>query len=332
MNNINHLMKHLGLGELLAEPVPVSGGLLHKMYRVTTAKGGFAVKVLNPEIMKRPEALRNTIFSEKIANALSEEISLIAAVEYAGNQIHEWQGNYYMFFPWLEGTSVFPPNITVHHCEAVGTLLGKMHAKKLQVEGVLPETEAGIMYPWEEYLGLAETKDLKQRKWFEAYKKALDDVIRFNRGACDAQNILQKKQVISHRDLDPKNVMWQGEIPFVIDWEAAGYVNPYQELLEVINYWADDGKGGLHKEHLEELLLAYGKYINLQDVDWEPVFAGSFSGMLGWLEYNVKRALGIEVSNDEEVGAGEAQVIGTIAELYAYEKKLDVLREVMRSL
>ena len=204
-----------------------------------------------------------------------------------------------------------------------------MHAKNLQVEGMLPETDAGNMYPWEEYLELAETKDLRQTEWLLAYKNALEDVIRFNREACAAQKVLQKKQVISHRDLDPKNVMWQGTVPFVIDWEAAGYVNPYQELLEVINYWTDNGKGELNVKYLEVLLQAYQKHMNLQNVEWEPVFAGSFAGMLGWLEYNVKRALGMEVSGEEEVRAGEVQVIGTIAELYAYEKKLDVLRDLL---
>ena len=54
------------------------------------------------------------------------------------------------------------------------------------------------------------------------------------------QEVLSQNLVISHRDLDPKNVLWHGEEALVIDWEAAGYVNPYQELLEVINYWADD--------------------------------------------------------------------------------------------
>lgn len=150
MDNINDLMKHLKLGEMISELMPVSGGLLHTMYRVTTDKDTFAVKVLNSEIMKRPEALQNTIRSEKIARALAGDISLVASMELAGKQIHEWKGKYYIFFPWLEGVSVFPPDITVKHCEAVGTLLGKMHVKNIGVEGVKPETDAVIMYPWEE--------------------------------------------------------------------------------------------------------------------------------------------------------------------------------------
>lgn len=329
MKNINDLMEYLHLGKVLAEPLPVSGGLLHKMYRVTTSQGSYAVKVLNSEIMKRPKALQNTIFSERIASALAENVPLVAAMELAGKQVHELQGQYYMIFPWLEGASVFPLEITERHCAEIGDLLGKIHAANIREEGVVPEEGAVVMYAWEEYLRQAKAKGLQQAAWFIAYRDALAYVIQFNKSACEAQKVLANKQVISHRDLDPKNVMWQGEIPFVIDWEAAGYVNPYQELLEVINYWTDAGSGGLYKEHLEKLLEAYKKHMNLLEVDWEPVFAGSFSGMLGWLEYNVKRALGIEVSDDEDIRAGEEQVVGTIAELYAYEKKLDMLRDVL---
>lgn len=332
MKHINDLMKQLNLGNATTEPTPVSGGLLHAMYCVTTTKSIFAVKVLNPEIMKRPEALKNTILSERIASALAGDVQLVAAMDLAGKQVHEVQGQYYMVFPWVEGASVFPPEITEKHCQALGDVLGKIHAANVCVEGVASEEEAVTMYVWEEYLRQAEAKSMQQTVWFAAYKEALKDVIQLNKSACEAQLELVNKQVISHRDLDPKNVMWQGEKPFVIDWEAAGYVNPYQELLEVINYWTDDGKGGLRKGHLEVLLQAYRKHMSLQGVDWEPVFAGSFSGMLGWLEYNVKRALGIEVSGEEDARAGEEQVIGTITELYAYKRKLDVIKEVFRHL
>lgn len=319
---INYLFQILGLGSLISEPHQVTGGLLHKMYRVSSTQGHFAVKILNPEIMKRSEALKNTILSERIASALIEDVPLVAAMEFAGEQVHELQGKYYMVFPWLEGASVFAPKITERHCAAIGDLLGKIHTANVCVEGVAPEEEAMSMYAWEEYLRQAEVKGVQQTAWFTAYRDALEDVIQLNKSACEAQMLLVNKQVISHRDLDPKNVMWQGERPFVIDWEAAGYVNPYQELLEVINYWTDDGSGGLCKGHLEKLLAAYKKHMDLQDVNWEPVFAGSYSGMLGWLEYNVKRALGVEVSCEEDIRAGEEQVIGTIAELYAYKKKL----------
>ena len=80
---MNYLLKDLGLGTIRGEIEQVAGGLLHKMYRVTTDRGIYAVKVLNPEIMKRPAAWRNTVNSEKIAAAFQDLIPVVAALEMA---------------------------------------------------------------------------------------------------------------------------------------------------------------------------------------------------------------------------------------------------------
>ena len=77
-------MPALGLGNVVKDPVSVSGGLLHRMYHVTTSAGEYAVKVLNPNIMQRPHALQNTIYSEKIAKAFEGLIPLIASLEIGG--------------------------------------------------------------------------------------------------------------------------------------------------------------------------------------------------------------------------------------------------------
>ena len=44
------------------------------MYAAVTERGKYAVKVLNPAVMKREKALENTIFSEIIARELSKKI------------------------------------------------------------------------------------------------------------------------------------------------------------------------------------------------------------------------------------------------------------------
>lgn len=324
---IGKLVQSLGLGGLQKEPTEVKGGLLHKMYRVTTSKGEYAVKVLNSEIMKRPVALRNTINSEKIAAAFREIVPVVASMEVQGKQIHELDRSFYMVFPWVEGRSVIPGEISEKHCEAMGDCLGKMHRADLKLAGIAPEQEQTTQFAWDAYLQLAKEQEKQAAGWFVQYEKAVSDIKAWNQAACDAGETLAQTQVISHRDLDPKNVMWNGEKPLIIDWEAAGYINPYQEFLEVLNYWADDGKGGLVRSYFDALAKAYGKYMSLTDVTWDAVFAGSFSGMLGWLEYNLKRALGIEAVDAEEVCLGEEQVIGTISALYDYCDKIKLMKE-----
>lgn len=321
---INHLMEYLKLGTVVKEIVQVTGGLLHKMYRVSTNKGEYAIKVLNPEIMKRPVALQNTVNSEKIAAALQTMIPVVAALEIDGKQIHELNGAYYMIFDWMEGDSIFPPMITSENCYAIGDVLGKMHHEKLAVDGVTPEEDTAMMFPWDKYQELLQGRE--DEAWAIRYQEVLSDVKSWNLAACDAQEVLAETLVISHRDLDPKNVMWNGDGPLIIDWEAAGYVNPYQEFLEVVNYWADDGNGGLLKEHFDAVFSAYTQHVKLENVDWNAVFAGSYMGMLGWLEYNVKRALGIEALTADEVQLGKEQVIGTIEALYAYQEKVLMMK------
>lgn len=316
-----------GLGRLIESPKEVQGGLLHKMYRVTTLQGTYAVKVLNSEIMKRTAALQNMMNSEKIAAKLSREISAVVSLVIHGNQVQELDGKYYMVYPWMEGVSFFPPEITKQHCEAIGDILGRIHLANVNVEGIVPEEDGPTMCDWESYLLMAEQKGLQETEWCARYKKAIRDIDAWNKAACNAGKKLAANMVISHRDLDPKNVMWNGAEPYIIDWEAAGYVNPYQELLEVINYWADDGKGIIQKEHFDAIITTYKKYMNLERIDWDTVFAGSFTGMLGWLEYSLKRAMGLEAADVEEIQSGEQQVKRTLDDLYAYQAKVGLLQE-----
>lgn len=322
---INNLMESLKLGAVINEPVQVTGGLLHKMYRVNTNKGAYAVKVLNAEIMKRPVAFQNTVNSEKIAAGFQAIIPVVSALEIGGRQIHECNGTHYMIFDWVEGTSIFPPMITSENCYAIGDVLGKIHQEKLVVDGVVPEEDGATMFDWDRYG--EQLPEYKAEDWANRFQEALPDIKAWNQAACEAGEVLAKTMVISHRDLDPKNVMWSGDSPLIIDWEAAGYVNPYQEFLEVINYWADDGKGGLLKENFDALLYAYTQHMKLENVDWAPVFAGSYMGMLGWLEYNVKRALGMETGSTDDAEVGKEQVLGTIEALYDYQKKAQMMKQ-----
>lgn len=330
---IGKLVQSLGLGKLQKEPTEIKGGLLHKMYRVTTSKGEYAIKVLNSEIMKRPAALRNTINSEIIAAAFREIVPVVASMEFNGRQIHELDGSYYMVFPWVEGYSVFPGEISEKHCEAVGDILGRMHRANIVIDGVEPEAGGAEEFPWDTYLQTAkeqEKQNIQEEQnsnWFSQYEKAVCDIKKWDRAACDAQQTLAQTLVLSHRDLDPKNIMWNGAEPLVIDWEAAGYINPYQEFLEVLNYWTDDGDGGLVRSYFDALAKAYGKHMSLAEVPWDAVFAGSYSGMIGWLEYNVKRALGMEASDEAEIRLGEEQVVGTIGALYDYCDKVKQMQE-----
>lgn len=316
---IQRFCKKHGLGTLEKDPVIVTGGLLHKMYRVQTENGEYAVKVLNPDIMQRPEALDNMINSERIANALENEIPLVAAKKLQGQYVIKDEEFYYMVFEWLDGRSVFAPDITAYHCEQIGKILGKIHAMNIKTDGLEKEDNTRELFAWDSFLQDAKRQKVK---WYSDLEDNLERIKMWDKLVVEALQQASEYQVISHCDLDPKNVMWQGNKPYIIDWEAAGYVNPYQELVEVLNYWIVDKSGTYDREKFDALMSAYTDSMDISTADWEVILHCSFDGMLGWLEYNVKRALGIEGANSVDKKEGENQLLGTIAELKKYEERM----------
>lgn len=321
---IEQLCIQYGLGNLTKEPQSVSGGFMHQMYHVITNKGEYAVKMLNPDIMKRPEALQNMINSELVSNALKDRIPLVAAKEFQGMHILELDGVYFVIFDWVNGRSVFAPDITAYHCEQMGRLLGKIHTSKIRVESVSKQDRGRSLYGWDKLLEEAEQKNTE---CYLLLKEYLTDIRHWDKQVVEAWQTIAQKRVISHGDLDPKNVLWKDNNPYIIDWEAAGYVNPYQELVEVLNYWIVEEDGQYNQEKFIALFQAYRENADLQDVDWSMVLSSSFDGMLGWLEYNVKRAIGLEGTSAQDEQEGMQHTQGTLKELKRYEAQMELLQK-----
>ena len=333
---LTNLCEKYSLGTIQGEPQTVKGGLLHQMYHVTTDRGDYAIKLLNPDIMRRPQAMENMINSERIAQRLAQgpdALSVVAALKREEQQLlfldmarsssSDSIRQYAFVYPWIEAYSLFTPNIGISHCSKIGRILGQIHSAGLVAEELdLPPEESGrSLYDWQGYLTLAREQ---QVYWLSDYEAMLPNLTRWDKAAVAAMESLSSCQVISHRDLDPKNVLWQDGQPYLIDWEAAGAVNPYQELLEVLNYWVNDENGSLDSSLCQALLQEYTRFMDLRGVDWTPVFACSYDGMLGWLEYTLKKALGIE---GDEKALGVRQMLDTYKDLLRYETQAEKLRE-----
>lgn len=323
-NDMEKLFNKYRIGNIIEDPKSISGGLMHKIFKVKTETNVYAIKWLNPSVMQRSGVMENMINSERIANVFSKYLPVVAALNIENQIVLHSNNKYYMIFDWIEGNSMFPPLISKEHCYAIGSLLGRMHQLDITVVGVNKDNSESILYDWNGFM----VKGKKQKAyWIDTYANIIDKLSHWNILDNEANSRLSENMLISHRDLDPKNVMWHKNKPYFIDWEAAGYINPHQELLEVLNYWANDGKGELDRENFNTLLNAYKEYMSITEVDWDGVLNRGYGGMLGWLEYSLKRALGIESVDEEEKALGAEQVAGTITELEGYDNRVRMLKE-----
>src|SRR3569832_171251 len=103
----------LQLGDIIGMPEAISGGLLHRMYRLETTQSTYAIKALNPQIMSRPTAMQNYINSERIANLAAKNIPALPAKQYNGAFVQHIDDQNYLVFDWIDGRSLKPNEINV---------------------------------------------------------------------------------------------------------------------------------------------------------------------------------------------------------------------------
>ena len=299
----------LALGELTCAPTPLTGGHLHRMFALETTTGKFAVKALNPQVMQRPAAKGNVLKAEAVARIAAKHIPAAPAKEFPCGVMPEIDGQHYLVFDWVDGAPRYDDEIDTVHCAVIGKLLAQLHG--LDFSAVAFEDEPpGEMVHWAAYD-------------HPLARKHLRDLIDWNERVLAAEAKLRTGNVVSHRDMDPKNVMWNADGPVVIDWEAAALVHPLLEFVTTAMYWAGDDR--------EKFRAFVGAYQPPPCEDWQPVLDMGLAGMLGWLDYNFKRALGIECADEAERQLGEEQVAETIAQLRHCDDSMEeILLELKR--
>jgi len=317
------LCDKLNLGNLTIEPVPLTGGHMHKMFALETVKGKYAVKALNPGIMQRPEAMGNLINAEHIAQIAAKYIPAAPALHFNGKAMQDVDEQYFYVFDWIDGKTLSNDALNITHCEIMGGLLADLHMIDFSSLDLTDDySYIDSEFDWDFYLqkGIASSAP-----WVSLIKTNLNNLYDWNRRLIKGSSQLSNGTVISHCDLEPKNVMWNGNRPITIDWEAAGFTAPSYDLFETAVYWSKDNENNIQKDRFTTFIKAYMiKNTNLK-IDFNAVLDKGFT-RLGWLEYSFKRSLGIECSNESEKQMGTDHVFWSINDLLQYEKMLPVLR------
>ena len=329
--NIEDLIIQENLGDSVKSIDIVTGGLSHRMYKVVTDKGVYAVKELNAGVMKRPDAYDNFVFAEKVTAIVKQNgIDAIGTIKLQNDIMKQINNQYFMVFNWLDGKILKADEITKIHCEVIGKILAEIHnidfskieddnRKKFDIED----------FEWEKYIDFAEKQN---KKYYNLLKDNLEFLYMINKKSNEALNYANSNLVISHTDLDRKNVMWQEDKPFIIDWEASGYINPTIELIQVAWYWSGGDIENINYEKFETVVDAYKKYSNIKiDNNVEKlIYADIYSG-LGWLNYNLKRSLCIENEYArDEIELAENEVIQSIGEINYNISQIENMLKILK--
>ena len=324
---IQILCNELELGDLAGPPASLSGGLLHRMYAVQTTTGRYVIKALNPEIMGRPTAMQNFIRSEVIANRAANYVPALPAMQFNGASIQQVGEQFCLVFEWIDGISLKPADINTSHCRTMGSIPSSLHSGDYSNLGIVSDSSAERrLVDWKLYLRRGQQSDAE---WVNLLLENIDMLNEWNAEAINSSKLIStdSDMVISHGDLDPKNVLWDLGEPILIDWECAGYRNRKQDLLDTAIYWSENASGEIVQDRLLAFFDGYkGAAQERIQADWRMILACGFTGKLDWLEYNLKRSLWIDCTNQDEQKIGTEQVTGTLFTIKRYAEKVDEIK------
>ena len=309
---ITKLMKRCGLGEVTAEITPVSGGLMHRMFKVRTDSGIYAVKRLNPEIMKRPTARENYAAAEALEARLEEaRVPMVAALTLKGRKMQELDGEFFYIFRWQKGRITDANTVTAEQCRKAGELLGRIHA--IDSRAAEPDAPELSTIDFAGYARMAQEAGSPVAELLAKNTKLLTEAQqRLN----EAREALPAIVSICDDDMDPKNVMWFRGKPFVIDLECLAYGNPVGAFVDLALQWAGMVNGAYRRENLEAFYEGYRSAYDNGFLAYDALYGIAYT-WVEWLTYNIRRALGLEGSGEDERQLGEREVRNTVARIKA---------------
>jgi len=312
-----HICRALSLGTPLGEPVRLSGGYTHRMYALTTPKGHYALKLLNPEIMQRPGVMDNYARAEAFEALLEEKgLPILPALTIDGRKLHCVDGQYLYVFAYYNGRALRDSEITPVHCVAMGKVLAHIHACARRELPDSPDAPDPIDWP---ALTSAVLACPSARAEGESLLTALPMLERVTQDAMDAASRLPRLQALCHNDMDAKNVLWNGSDYRIIDLECLDWADPAQEMLDLSISWAGwPQEESRFKAFIRGYMLAGGSVPSDAALLYD-----SRRNHIDWLAYNARRAVlapfpegggseGSGGSDPEEARIGREQITETL--------------------
>jgi len=317
--NIKHLTTicmYLNLGTPIKAPLRVYGGLLHTMWRIDINKASYAIKQLSQDINLTDEhVVNNYELSEQVASRFANlGIPAINAIEKSGKHLIIIDGTGFLVYPWVDAQALDQDAISEKHALKIAHVLAKMHYINLDVPGIAqPEF---FIYTKEQILKLIAKAQNFNCPFASTLTENQNNIFVANKAYQNSIYTLKNQVVVSHGDLDQKNVLWdKDDNPILIDWEAACKINSTYDIISAAFNWS-----GIATHFNAELFLKMinvyqetGGIINTDHL--EAAFYGTFS-WIGWLVYNIERSCVSDESEYKNLGMEQAnKTLNTILRL-----------------
>ncbi len=317
---------HLGRAMRPLEPVP--GGLSHRMWRLTSARGVFAIKQLNRD-------WGNPDYTEWYERAFGVEMAAVDAGVPMPRPIRAYEtGRCLAELPgpddepitvraheWVDAKALGNRAYNGETVAEVGATLARIHLLDLRSD-TSPEAILRI-HGEEHWLHLTQRIEDARCLWASQLRGCLPTIADLEAFVVASRAELGTP-LLSHRDASPKNFLVSpGGRLFLIDWDAAGPVSPRQEVAKVCLDWARADLGMPERLLARAVLAGYRRAGGDLPAPQPSDFGEFLCTTLGWLEFNVRRTLGERLQDTSLRSFAEREAQQVLGNLRRFSQSIE---------
>lgn len=315
------------LGPLVGPPVSVSGGLLNRMWRLETNAGCFAVKELNLVRDQVPDF--EAVYSFELAAGQAGVPLPTPVPDPASHRAVarlEQPTAAVLVHHWAEGTPMPATPVTDQYAYRLGVALADLHS--LHTDWPAAEDPPEMLTD-REWATLADTARRAEMPWAAKLASTTSAFARI--GALVTEwNRRDDAVVVSHRDVNPKNLLEHEGLPVIVDWETLGWVSVAHELGATAASLAYQRDGaGFDGEVFHSVLSGYrsrGRTVPEPGPHW---FAALFGVWLYTVQRNIERCIAGGVdgppADGQDLSVGDSVVRRGLSGLPGLLGRLDEL-------
>lgn len=284
------------LGTPAGPMVRVHGGFANRMYRLDTDQGSFAVKELNLADRRRTYHAQDVFRFERAAFAagipMPEPIS-------AGDQT--------LVHRWVEGQRVPEAPVSAAFAFQIGEILARIH--RLDVRWTQEPGEDPTSRDWP---AIAERAVATGQPWADEFASHVETFLAIAEfvDTCERPG----PYVLTHKDIQPWNLLARDGRPVVLDWELSGWLDVSGELGSTALSLAK----GPGFDHIEPAIfravldgyVAGGGALPPAGPSW---FVFMIGGWLGHTRWNILRCLaGAEANTGPDLALSHESVLSGV--------------------
>lgn len=294
------LFEVLNLGRL-KEIVKVNSSQ-NRVFEVITDSGKFILKQYSKDAINEKKDLNRRIKQIEISERFSKNgINVILPLKFGNNYFVKYIEDYYLIYEYFDYKILEDEELNLNNIKILAENLAKMH--KLNINEDLEWQYKKINIDYEMCLNSFEKIN---DKLYDCLKNNIEQLILLTNDCNDFDDLLDNF-CISHNDYKLKNILWDDEDMYLIDFDACALANPYVALVEAA-YSLSRQNGVINLDFYEIFLKSYLDIYQC-DTDFKKALKVAMNGKLQWLEYMIGRLLNNDLLMVKDVIAMINEVI-----------------------